>query len=281
MRFTSFRTLGAGLALAAAACASPDVLPTSAVGGPSDLVGDRNDSYYLMPGVVNVCAFIGAADGSSATLSASAPSGENVLAGNFSITPIPYCIEVWNSSHSGTVPVSASFVSTAANYTLDRIVTSSGDGISEPVFQNLYGVTSATVNVSDAVGGYIWFKFVPKEVTVGGQGCTPGYWRQSQHFDSWTSPYAPTTLFSDVFANAFPGKTLGQVVALGGGGLNALGRSAVAALLNGASAGVSYDFTTQKVISDFNTAFASGSRKTMEAQKDVFDFLNNQGCPLN
>jgi hypothetical protein len=282
MSLNSFRRLGAGLALAAAACASPDAIPTSVGGVSADLVGDRNDNYNLTPGVVNVCAFIGDwNDGASATLAASAPSGENVLAGNFSITPLPYCIEVWNATHSGSVPVSASFVSTPSDFELDRIVVATGDGLTDPAYQNLYGVTSATINVSDAVGGYIWFKFVPKVVTEGGQGCTPGYWRQSHHYDSWTLPYTPTTPFSAVFANAFPGKTLGQVVELGGGGLNALGRHAVAALLNAASGGVSYDFTTTQVIAGFNTAFATGNRKQMEAQKDVFDFLNNQGCPLN
>ncbi len=63
----------------------------------------------------------------------------------------------------------------------------------------------------------------------GGEGCTPGYWKQSQHFDSWTG-YSPSTQFSAVFENAFPGKTLLQVLEQGGGGLNALGRHTVAAL---------------------------------------------------
>ena len=112
----------------------------------------------------------------------------------------------------------------------------------------------------------------------GGQGCTPGYWKQSQHFDSWTAPYAPNTLFSDVFANAFPGKTLLQVLGQGGGGLNALGRHTVAALLNTANAGVSYDLNTAGVISAFNAAYASGN---FEAQKNIFAGYNEQGCPLN
>ena len=28
------------------------------------------------------------------------------------------------------------------------------------------------------------------------EGCTPGYWKQEQHFDSWTSPLAPTADFT-------------------------------------------------------------------------------------
>ena len=39
------------------------------------------------------------------------------------------------------------------------------------------------------------------------EGCTPGYWKQPQHFDSWVT-YSPSTLFSSVFDDAFPGLTL-------------------------------------------------------------------------
>lgn len=113
----------------------------------------------------------------------------------------------------------------------------------------------------------------------GGEGCTPGYWKQSQHFDSYAAPYAPTTLFVDAFGvDAFPGKTLVQVLGTGGGGLKALGRHAVAALLNAASGGVDYDRTTAEVIASFNAAFASGS---YDALKNVFETFNEQGCPLN
>lgn len=112
----------------------------------------------------------------------------------------------------------------------------------------------------------------------GGQGCTPGYWKQKHHFDSWPAPYTPDMLFSDVFANAFPGKTLVQVAAQGGGGLIALGRHTVAALLNAASAGVSYDLTVNDVITSFNAAFQFGDYNGL---KDIFEGYNEQGCPLN
>jgi hypothetical protein len=114
----------------------------------------------------------------------------------------------------------------------------------------------------------------------GGEGCTPGYWKQPHHFDSWTAPYTPTTLFSAVFDNAFPGMTLAQVAGLGGGGLNALGRHTVAALLNAASPGVDYDLTTTEVIDLFNAAFP-GSNSAYETLKNQFEQLNQQGCSLN
>ena len=32
----------------------------------------------------------------------------------------------------------------------------------------------------------------------GGEGCTPGYWKQTQHFDSWVG-FAPSDWFDAVF----------------------------------------------------------------------------------
>ncbi len=112
----------------------------------------------------------------------------------------------------------------------------------------------------------------------GGDGCTPGYWKQPQHFDSYTAPYTPDTLFADVFVDAFPGMSLRDVLKQGGGGLKALGRHSVAALLNAASGDVSYDRTQEQVIASFNAAYASGG---FEALKDLFETFNEQGCPLN
>ncbi|MGA9117560.1 MAG: SdrD B-like domain-containing protein [Bacteroidota bacterium] len=114
----------------------------------------------------------------------------------------------------------------------------------------------------------------------GGEGCTPGYWKQSQHFSSWPAPFTPGTPFSAVFENAFPGRTLLQVLKLGGGGLNALGRHTVAALLNSASAGVSYTLTPSAVIAMFNGVYPGGGT-AYETLKDVFEDYNEQGCPLS
>ena len=126
----------------------------------------------------------------------------------------------------------------------------------------------------------------PGEDELGsGEGCTPGYWKQSQHFDSWPAPYTPETqltagtLFSDVFEGAFPDMTLLEVLRQGGGGLKALGRHTVAALLN-ARSDVSYDFSWMEVIQNFNSVYP-GSKKEYEALKNEFAGLNEQGCPLN
>jgi cysteine-rich repeat protein len=113
---------------------------------------------------------------------------------------------------------------------------------------------------------------------AGGEGCTPGYWKQRHHFDSYPAAYAPDTMFGSVFEDAFPGKTLVQVAKTGGGGLKALGRHTVAALLNAGSENVEYDRSVMQVIDSFNAAYASGS---YNFTKNMFESFNEQGCPLN
>jgi hypothetical protein len=115
----------------------------------------------------------------------------------------------------------------------------------------------------------------------GGEGCTPGYWKQSHHFDSWVG-YTPNQLFSSVFEDAFPGKTLLQVLSANGNAAGeALGRHTVAALLNAAvGSGVSYDLTTADVINGFNSVWP-GTKGALNGQKDIFEGYNEQGCPLN
>ena len=84
--------------------------------------------------------------------------------------------------------------------------------------------------------------------------------------------------FSSVFENAFPGKTLVQVLGQGGGGLNALGRQTVAALLNAANLEVNYTYTILEVISKFNAVYPGGD---YEGLKDDFEAENTIFCPLS
>ncbi len=251
----------------------------------SDLVGDRGNEFSVVPGVLNVCAFFPSSAGvgvAAASYTASGPAGENVIVGSQLLTPVPHCMESWNASSNNTVSITAALLGYSPGYVLDRIVRTTGDGAGAEWTSALYDVTSATVDVSNRIGGSIWFKFRDRSLpAVGGEGCTLGYWKQQHHFDSWPAPFSPTTQFASVFANAFPGRTLVQVLRLNGGGLNALGRQAVAALLSAASADVDYDLAVADVITAFNAAYASADRRTITNQKDVFDMLNNQGCPLN
>ena len=124
----------------------------------------------------------------------------------------------------------------------------------------------------------------------GGDGCTPGYWKQSHHFDSWPAAYSPNgTTFGEVFTDCGAGdtlnrpesgsicdKTLLQALELRGGGLNALGRHAVAALLSAST--VSYDLTPGQVVSAVNDALSSNS---YSSTKNMLADYNEQNCPLN
>jgi hypothetical protein len=105
------------------------------------------------------------------------------------------------------------------------------------------------------------------------EGCGVGYWKN--HTRAWPRPYTPDTLFDDVFEETFPDKTLLDVLEQGGGGLHALGRQTVAALLNAASGDIHYRFTERAVVEMFNDASPDG---TVELLKKRFEFFNEMGC---
>jgi len=121
--------------------------------------------------------------------------------------------------------------------------------------------------------------FVYDAEPLSGQGCTPGYWKQKQHFGNWVgySPYPTRTLFADAgFEDVFPGMTLLQVLGQGGGGIKALGRHVVAALLN-ASYGLDYGMTPQQIIDAFNATVPDGDIEGLHKQ---LAGANESGCPL-
>lgn len=126
------------------------------------------------------------------------------------------------------------------------------------------------------------------------EGCTPGYWKQEHHFDSWVG-FSPGQrlsgtggagfIFPDALAS-FRTMTLLQALQGGGGpGLTGatriLMRAAVAALLNAANPNVAYGFSVADVRNATNSALASLSRSDMLNQAAEWDRFNNLGCPLN
>lgn len=151
----------------------------------------------------------------------------------------------------------------AGGTVLDSIQRDSTHGFNSFRLSSLTGTNVATAYTNRSKGAVLTFfnrPSLPPPPTLA--GCTPGFWKQSQHLRLWTR-YSPNTLFSRVFDNAFPGKTLLQVASNGGGGLNALGRHAVAALLNASSPDVNYGFATPaEVIAAFNAAYPGRSPRT-------------------
>ena len=138
---------------------------------------------------------------------------------------------------------------------------------------------------TDGCSLYADFGFAPRL-----EGCTPGYWKQKQHFDSWPAGYTPNQTVESVFdVPAFPKLGAAKLVtALGFDGGTTLKeaaqillRAAVAAVLNTATPGMNYPRTTANVISQVNAALASNSRSTILSLATTLDNLNNLYCPLN
>ena len=69
-----------------------------------------------------------------------------------------------------------------------------------------------------------------------------------------------------------------QALQAQGGGVNALARHAVAALLNASNPDVASDFTVAQVIALVQAAVASGD---FETAKNLLAAANEQGCPLS
>lgn len=116
------------------------------------------------------------------------------------------------------------------------------------------------------------------------RGCTPGYWKQQQHFGQWPAAYTTNTRFEFVFGRDVLGAadpTLLEALRLNGGGVNALIRHSAAALLNAAHPGVNSNIafnTPTEVIAAFQAAFDNGD---YEPLKNLLESSNENGCPLN
>ena len=111
----------------------------------------------------------------------------------------------------------------------------------------------------------------------GGQGCTPGFWKQVWA-GTWID-YEPTDDYEVVFGvDASFDKTLLGALKQGGGGEKALGRHAVAALLNSTNPGVSYEYTSAEVIALVQSAYANGNFNQVKNQLQA---ENESGCSID
>ena len=119
-------------------------------------------------------------------------------------------------------------------------------------------------------------KLVRTVQPCGGEGLTPGYWKQYHHLDDWAG-YSPTDSYDAVFGVDDPsyGLTLLEALRRGGGAHRALGRHAVAALLNAAHPGVDYAYTTSQIIWMVQKAYADGDH---EGYKNLLAAENEKGA---
>ena len=133
------------------------------------------------------------------------------------------------------------------------------------------------------------------------EGLTPGFWKNNadKHGASqWPrgtfdeQVYTTDTRFGEVFdvpADPTTGEplypiaftTLLQALGFGDGGVFALARHAVAALLNATHIQVAYPWTPPQIVDAVNAALASGDPALIESVKDQLDALNNIGGGLD
>ena len=296
------------LALLAAACSAPDRIASpslTAIDAP-----DLRHDQEIPPGVVRVCKASGPAG--AYTFALSATGGGDwffnfgpLVTVNFDGTNVA-CMNAWMPFlNSGTWTADMTATVTATELVPDGMhvtqidVLHSGLQASPPVgfaFQ-LFNTNTVTVTVhrSDLVKLFFHNAENPPPPPPPGNGCTPGYWKVKQHWDSWAGTgYTTTQLISSVFTVpagltrngiSLGAYTMVQGLSFQGGSTvsakaEILLRASVAAVLN-AGVGLSYGLTTAQVIAQVNAALASGDGEIMLNLATTLDELNNAGCPLN
>jgi len=137
----------------------------------------------------------------------------------------------------------------------------------------------------------------PNELTLGFEGCTPGFWQGGNGKKLWneandpnwtaaggsgTNPYIHTTLFNDFFTPHpdLDGLTMMDLAGKGGGSnpVRKAARDLVAAYLN-ASFGMNYPLDTTELDNLWNAAVTTGVPTFMELHL-MLDAYNELGCPL-
>ncbi|NIM52049.1 MAG: hypothetical protein GTN62_01220 [Gemmatimonadales bacterium] len=141
------------------------------------------------------------------------------------------------------------------------------------------------------------------------EGCTPGYWKQDQHFDSWVpTGFSPDDQLVGLFSEAgnepyashladqdsgdpdvlIGNATLLQALRFGGGETVAdkaeiLLRAAVASVLNAAHPDVAFGYSVTQIVDLVNAALASQDPNQIIDLATELDGANNavNGCPLN
>lgn len=124
-------------------------------------------------------------------------------------------------------------------------------------------------------------------------GCGPGFWKNNADkngANAWPAGYFPsTTLAAAGFVNTEgidpTSYSLRNALEFSGGPTledaeRNMVKHAVAALLNAATPGVNYPWSEGQVLGEANDALATNNRQALNVQKDEFEAMNSQGCPL-
>lgn len=117
----------------------------------------------------------------------------------------------------------------------------------------------------------------PEPAEPGYRGCSHGFWKQPHHFELWPGEYHPDKLLGSFSKEDGSPLTFREGLELQGGGLNALIRNAIAALLNARHADIAYPWDEAEVMEKLLQALSSGD---YERLKDEFELANKRGCEL-
>jgi len=135
------------------------------------------------------------------------------------------------------------------------------------------------------------FTVVPSQIAIPG-GCTLGFWKThtglGPQANAWPSPYVPgvTTLAGAGFVGTGnQTTTLLDALSFKGGpsvqdAKNLLMKQAAAALLNAATTNMNYPLSVAQVLSEVNTALASGDRNTILTEAGRLEGFNSLEGPL-
>src|SRR5262249_4636774 len=116
------------------------------------------------------------------------------------------------------------------------------------------------------------------------EGCSQSFWKT--HLAAWPTTHQPSDTVGSLFAGLPPriaSLTLLQALRTDGGGLNALTRQGIAAVLNAAHPEVDYPIPETGVVDMVNTAVASGDASTIASATMTLATFNGLGargfCP--
>ena len=215
------------------------------------------------------------AGGGSQSLTSPTPISANALAAHASgVEQLPNPTITANVSVCGQVTLSWSNVPTASGHTAQTWHVQIKDSADLVIFNDANytfmtltqalapGTYTARVSAKTTTARVQNSGFVTVQFTVAAcsaQACSPGFWRQEQHFVNWPNPPAPSDLFKSVFGRTItvdqPGTapeitdpTLQEATQASGGGVNRIARIGTAAYLSAVHPGVNYPFTASQVI---------------------------------
>ena len=140
-------------------------------------------------------------------------------------------------------------------------------------------------NVGIDIEKYVHGEYMSPGAT-GGEGLTPGFWKNHTGFTSaplsgWPETgLTPNTSYESIFGVNVPSSapTLLDALSAAGGGMDALLRHSTAALLNTSNPYICYAYTKAQIVAMVQQAFASGEYET---PKNLLATQNELGADLN